>query len=88
MALLWTAVLSLAAKAFATSCAPRGGWPMRNVYADVIRLAQWVRAEADSITHMMAGYMLMYAHPDQHEKNPEAVKKAVTEIFHRIHVQE
>ncbi|KIG11137.1 hypothetical protein BurMR1_1797 [Burkholderia sp. MR1] len=32
--------------------------------------------------------MLKYAHPDQHEKNPEAVDKAVTEMFHRLHVQE
>jgi len=70
----------------------RNGWPANDdndpaSYADVIGLAQWVRAEADAITHMMAGYMLTYAHPDQHEKNPEAVKKAVTEMFHRVHVQ-
>jgi hypothetical protein len=71
----------------------RNGWPANDdndpaSYADVIRLAQWVRTEADAITHMMAGYMLRYAHPDQHEKNPEAVDKAVTEMFHRLHVQE
>ncbi|MBN3758381.1 hypothetical protein G3N95_36110 [Paraburkholderia sp. Tr-20389] len=71
----------------------RNGWPANDdndpaSYAEVIRLAQWVRTEADAITYMMAGYMLKYAHPEQHEKDPEAVKRAVTELFHRVHVQE
>jgi len=71
----------------------RHGWPANDdsdpsSYAEVISLAQWVRAEADAITYMMTGYMLKYAHPGKHEKDPGAVKKAVTELFHRVHVQE
>ncbi|ELA00622.1 hypothetical protein D769_04309 [Cupriavidus sp. HMR-1] len=71
----------------------RNGWPANEdndpaSYADVIQLAQWVRTEANAITSMIAGYMLKYAHPEEHEKNPEAVKTAVTEIFHRVHVQD
>lgn len=49
------------------------------------RHAQWVRTEANAITHMIAGYILMFARPDQHKKDPEAVKRAVTEVFHRVH---
>jgi hypothetical protein len=68
----------------------RNGWPANDdndpaSYADVIRLAQWVRSEANAITHIMTGSIVKYAHPDQ---NPEAVKMAVTELFHRVHLQE
>ncbi|WGS53754.1 hypothetical protein LFL96_22170 [Paraburkholderia sp. D15] len=70
----------------------RNGWPANDdndpaSYEDVIRLAQWVRTEADAITRMMASYMLKYAAPDQHARNPEAVNQAVAEMFHRVHVQ-
>jgi len=71
----------------------RNGWPMSDdydpaSYAAAIELAQWVRSEADAITRILTGYFLEYAHPDQHEKNPEAVRMAVTEIFQRAHMQE
>lgn len=68
------------------------GWPANDdndpkSYAEVMRLADWVRAEANAITGLMAGYMLKFADPTQHEKNPQAVKEAMTEMFRKLHLQ-
>ncbi|MCA8328336.1 hypothetical protein [Burkholderia cepacia] len=54
----------------------------------MIELAERVRNEANAITHMMAGYMVKHAHPDAAEKDPETYKRAMAELFHKLHVQE
>ncbi|CFK71776.1 Uncharacterised protein [Burkholderia pseudomallei] len=69
------------------------GWPWPETnnpadYASVIELAERVRNEANAITHMMAGYMIKHAHPDAAEKDPETYKRAMAELFHKLHVQE
>ena len=66
----------------------RHGWPDNddrdpNTYAEVIRLAEWIRTEANAITHMMAGYMLKHARPGELDTDRDAIK----EMFHRFHVQ-
>ncbi len=71
----------------------QNGWPWPDTnnaadYAPVIELAERVRNEANAITHMMTGYMVRYAHPDAAEKDPEAYKQAMAELFHKLHVQE
>ncbi|WP_322104043.1 hypothetical protein [Paraburkholderia sp. J41] len=66
-------------------------WPETNNAADytpVIELAEWIKTEANAITHMMAGYMVQHAHPQAHEKDPDAYRQAMAELFHKLHVQE
>ncbi|MCA3187899.1 MULTISPECIES: hypothetical protein [unclassified Cupriavidus] len=69
------------------------GWPWPDTnnaadYAPVVELAEWVRTEANAITHMMAGYMVKHAHPEAAEKDPKAYRQAMAELFHKLHVQE
>lgn len=69
----------------------RHGWPGQDnndpvSYIDVIQRAHWVRTEADAITLMLANYMLIYATDDQHTEDRDAVKKAITDIFHQAQV--
>ncbi|WP_244196701.1 hypothetical protein [Paraburkholderia hospita] len=63
------------------------GWPWPDTnsaadYAPVIELADWVRTEANAITHMMADYMVQHAQPDAAEKDPETYRRAMAELFH------
>ena len=69
------------------------GWPARDdvnptSYAEVIELATTVEREADALTHMLAGYMVRYAQPDAAEKDPEAYRQAMADLFHKAHLQE
>ncbi|OJA62950.1 hypothetical protein BGV68_03660 [Burkholderia ubonensis] len=50
--------------------------------------AEWVRTEANAVTHTMAGYMVRRANPDAAGQNPEEYRQAMTELFHKLHVQE
>jgi hypothetical protein len=38
----------------------------------------------DTINTTMPSEVLKHAHPDQHERNLQAVKTAGTEMFHRV----
>ncbi|OJA91914.1 hypothetical protein BGV71_03230 [Burkholderia ubonensis] len=67
------------------------GWPWPDTnnaadYSAVVELAEKVRNEANAISHMMAGYMVKYAHPDVAEKDPDAYKRAMTDLFKKLHV--
>ena len=69
------------------------GWPSPDTnsaadFAPVVDLAECVRTEANMITRMMAGYMVQHAHPDAAEKDIEAYRQAMAELFHKLHVQE
>lgn len=69
------------------------GWPANDdndpaSYAEVMQLAEWVRNEANAVTHVMAGYMVRHADPEAAGKDPESYRKAMTELFHKLHVQE
>lgn len=69
------------------------GWPWPETnnaadYAPVVELAEWVRTEANAITHMMAGYMVQHTHPDDAEKDSEMYRQAMAELFHKLHAQE
>jgi hypothetical protein len=69
------------------------GWPANSdndaaSYAEVMQLAEWVRTEANAVTHMMAGYMVRHANPETARKDPEAYRRAMAELFHKLNVQE
>jgi hypothetical protein len=53
-----------------------------------VQLAEWVRNEANAVSHMMAGYMVRHADLEAAGKAPEAYRKAMIEFFHKLHVQE
>jgi len=65
------------------------GWPWPDTnkledYALVIELADYIRVEANALTHMMAGYMVKHADPASVEKDPEAYRRAMAELFHKM----
>lgn len=69
------------------------GWPANDdndaaSYAEVMQIAEWVRTEANVVTHLMAGYMVRRANYDAAGKDPEAYRQAMVELFHKLHVQE
>ncbi|HDR9760795.1 TPA: hypothetical protein ACK3Q6_003260 [Burkholderia cepacia] len=69
------------------------GWPANDnndaaSYAEVMQLADWVHTEANAVTHLMAGYMVRHANPDAVGKDPETYRQAMSELFHKLHVQE
>lgn len=47
-----------------------------------------LQRDADALTHMLAGYMVRYAQPDAAEKDPEAYRQAMADLFRKAHFQE